>query len=44
MTQTVYSFLDGLGRVHCVLVHRVAPNAFGGGGSPPHQHPTARCP
>lgn len=35
MTTNVYSFLDGAGRLTCVLLHRVAPNAYGGGGSPP---------
>jgi hypothetical protein len=29
------SFHDGVGRVSCVRLHQVAPNAFGGGGSPP---------
>lgn len=35
MTTSVYSFLDGHGRLYRVLLHRVAPNAYGGGGSPP---------
>ncbi len=35
MTHRVIAFLDGAGRAICVLIHRVAPNAIGGGGSPP---------
>jgi hypothetical protein len=35
MTHCVIAFLDGVGRAHRVLLHRVVPNAYGGGGSPP---------
>jgi hypothetical protein len=35
MTTSVISFQDGMGRAFCVLLRRVAPNAYGGGGSPP---------
>jgi hypothetical protein len=34
MTHIVISFQDGAGRLYCVLLHRVSPNAYGGGGSP----------
>jgi hypothetical protein len=35
MTTSVYSFRDGVGRFYHVRLYRVAPAAFGGGGSPP---------
>ncbi|MCU1335334.1 MAG: hypothetical protein JWO19_915 [Bryobacterales bacterium] len=35
MTVSVYSFRDGVGRVTCVRLYRMAPVAFGGGGSSP---------
>jgi hypothetical protein len=34
MTYHVMAFRDGTGRDFCALVHLVAPNAYGGGGSP----------
>ena len=34
MTHFVISFHDGVGRAYTVLLRRVAPNAYGGGGSP----------
>jgi hypothetical protein len=34
MTTGVYSFRDGNGRVYCVRIYWVAPNAKGAGGSP----------
>jgi len=35
MTSSVISFHDGVGRAYHVRLYRVAPNAYGGGGSPP---------
>lgn len=35
MTHIVYSFLDGVGRRYTALLYRVAPCAYGAGGSPP---------
>lgn len=34
MTHSVIAFLDGVGRHNTAILHRVAPNAYGGGGSP----------
>lgn len=34
MTFCVIAFLDGAGRHNTAILHRVAPNAYGGGGSP----------
>ena len=34
MTTRVYAFLDGVGRIFNIRLYRVAPAAFGGGGSP----------
>jgi len=38
MTWCVIAFLDGSGRRYCVRLHRVAPCAYGAGGSPPVYH------
>jgi len=40
MTVHVYSFRDGVGRLTCVRLYRMAPNAYGGGGSSPLNHYT----
>lgn len=35
MTYQVMTFTDGVGMTFSVVLYRVAPNAYGGGGSPP---------